>query len=365
MNIHESTSSYEAWLRKRTAVVETDLETKHQRMSEDVFSFMRATFYRWAEIWNEGPRDLRRAPVVFAVGDLHVENFGTWRDADGRLVWGVNDFDEAYLLPYTNDLVRLATSALLAIAQHQLTIDPAAACAVLLSGYTAVLTDGGLPFVLAERHAWLRDAVISDQRDPEKYWKKLTELPVIVDGVPGKVDKLLANALPERRLAFDVVHREAGLGSLGRERWTALAEWRGGLVAREAKAAVPSACAWANRVRRPGSYYPETVTRAVRCPDPSLVLTRNWTVRRLAPDCSRIELKNLGHERNEQMLFEAMGRETANIHLGSGRAVNKVVRHLAKRPAGWLYEAAQLMVARITDDWNAWRGDFDAEPRTQ
>jgi len=32
---------------------------------------------------------------VLAVGDLHVENFGTWRDAEGRLIWGVNDFDES------------------------------------------------------------------------------------------------------------------------------------------------------------------------------------------------------------------------------------------------------------------------------
>ena len=57
---------------------------------------------------------LARAPRALAVGDLHVENFGTWRDVEGRLIWGINDFDEAWRLPYTNDLVRLATSALLA-----------------------------------------------------------------------------------------------------------------------------------------------------------------------------------------------------------------------------------------------------------
>ena len=49
--------------------------------------------------------------MVLAIGDLHLENFGTWRDAEGRLVWGINDFDEAWALPYTNDLIRLATSA--------------------------------------------------------------------------------------------------------------------------------------------------------------------------------------------------------------------------------------------------------------
>ena len=51
---------------------------------------------------------------MLAVGDMHVENFGTWRDAEGRLVWGVNDFDEAAKMPYTIDLVRLAASAMLA-----------------------------------------------------------------------------------------------------------------------------------------------------------------------------------------------------------------------------------------------------------
>ena len=35
--------------------------------------------------------------------------YGTWRDTEGRLVWGINDFDEAYPSPYTNDLVRLAS----------------------------------------------------------------------------------------------------------------------------------------------------------------------------------------------------------------------------------------------------------------
>ena len=54
---------------------------------------------------------------MLAVGDIHVENFGTWRDAEGRLVWGVNDFDEAARMPYAIDIVRLATSAVLAEVQ--------------------------------------------------------------------------------------------------------------------------------------------------------------------------------------------------------------------------------------------------------
>ena len=79
-------------------------------MKESVFAFLRATYYRWIQVWPEVCPQLVSAATVLAIGDLHVENFGTWRDIEGRLVWGINDFDEAYPLPYTNDLVRLASS---------------------------------------------------------------------------------------------------------------------------------------------------------------------------------------------------------------------------------------------------------------
>jgi uncharacterized protein (DUF2252 family) len=64
-------------------------------MRKGVFAFLRATFYRWSQIFPEFCSDLRLAPTVLAVADLHVENFGTWRDGDDRLVWGINDFDES------------------------------------------------------------------------------------------------------------------------------------------------------------------------------------------------------------------------------------------------------------------------------
>src|SRR5437868_13651106 len=79
-------------------------------LGNDPFSFFRATYYRWTQQFDALDRSLSKAPVVLAVGDLHLENYGTWRDALGRLAWGINDFDEAFPLPYTNDLLRLATS---------------------------------------------------------------------------------------------------------------------------------------------------------------------------------------------------------------------------------------------------------------
>src|ERR1700722_5411140 len=115
MNIQQATRQYETWLASRVRIVKSDLVTKHELMAQDAFSFLRATFYRWMQLFPELCPKAANAPTVLAVGDLHVENYGTWRDTEGRLVWGINDFDEAFPLPYTVDLVRLAASALLAV----------------------------------------------------------------------------------------------------------------------------------------------------------------------------------------------------------------------------------------------------------
>ena len=54
------------------------------------------------------------APKILCIGDIHIENFGTWRDAQSRFVWGVNNFDEAPVMSYAYELIRLVTSARLA-----------------------------------------------------------------------------------------------------------------------------------------------------------------------------------------------------------------------------------------------------------
>ena len=86
-------------MRKSTTVVSSDIRSKHEQMKESPFSFLRVSFYRWAQLWPVVCEDLCRAPKILAVGDLHVNSFGTWRDSEGRLCWGVDDFDESYPLP--------------------------------------------------------------------------------------------------------------------------------------------------------------------------------------------------------------------------------------------------------------------------
>jgi uncharacterized protein (DUF2252 family) len=124
MGIVAANRTYEAWLTKqlRGGMVSGDLDRKHAKMSESPFSFLRATYWRWAEKILEVCPDLAGAPPVLAVGDIHLENFGTWRDQEGRVVWGVNDYDEAAEMPYLLDVVRLATSAVLGSTRDQLSL---------------------------------------------------------------------------------------------------------------------------------------------------------------------------------------------------------------------------------------------------
>ena len=349
MKIAKATDRYEAWLSRHLTILEKDLELKHEAMRSAPFPFLRATYYRWAQTWAEICGEAARAPETLAVGDLHVENFGTWRDVEGRLIWGINDFDEAYRMPYTNDLIRLSTSALMA----QMTCDERPGIDAIAAGYREALEAGGKPFALAEHHHSLRLMATARLHEVEKYWEKLHALPELGSKPPAGAVKAIARLMPERGLQYRIAHRIAGLGSLGRERYVALAEWRGGTVAREAKALAPSACVWAANGRASEIHYQLILDRSVRCPDPFVRLQRRWIVRRLAPDCSRIELGALPGERDEMRLLHAMGWETANVHLGTTKA-RTILNDLKKRPRGWLWSAARKMQKAVLADFEDW-----------
>ena len=73
MNIVQATYQYERWLGQHTTLVRPDLVLKHASMKRDAFSFLRATFYRWTQVWGDVCADLCGAPEVLAIGDLHVK----------------------------------------------------------------------------------------------------------------------------------------------------------------------------------------------------------------------------------------------------------------------------------------------------
>ena len=100
--------------------------TKFRKMARDPFAFYRGTACLFYADVGEGGRYAgfdadwvdEESARVWIQGDLHAENFGTYLDADGRLVFDVNDFDEAYLGHWTWDLARFAASlALMSLAE--------------------------------------------------------------------------------------------------------------------------------------------------------------------------------------------------------------------------------------------------------
>jgi hypothetical protein len=352
VNIRQATSQYEAWLGAQLPLLKEDIRLKHERMRSDPFLFLRATFYRWAQVWRESCGKIANGPVVLSVGDLHVENFGTWRDKEGRLVWGVNDYDETYSLPYTNDLIRLTTSALLA--REELDTPPKRAAREILRGYEESLKAGGKAFVLVDHDTPLRRMVIHRLKEPQRFWEKFARLVPLKKPVPQSVLEAVRTILPADDIRLKFAHRIAGLGSLGRERFTGIGAWEGGSLAREVKSIAPSACFFTEGKRRGPIFIAEILQRAVRAHDPYWRMQGPWIVRRLSPDCFRLELTHLPKERDELKLLYAMGWETANIHLGSGKGP-QIRKDLRKKPADWLFKAATTMEAQVREDWEEWK----------
>ena len=85
---------------------------KYRKMAGDPHAFYRGSaclFY--ADVTaRDDPFATGDSGRIWIHGDLHVENFGTYLNADGRLVFDINDFDEAYLGRFTWDLQRFAAS---------------------------------------------------------------------------------------------------------------------------------------------------------------------------------------------------------------------------------------------------------------
>jgi hypothetical protein len=349
----KSIKDYEAWLETQLDEIwKGDLREKHEKMKEDAFVFLRATYWRWAETILDICPDLDGAPQVLGVGDIHLENFGVWRDREGRLVWGVNDFDEAADMPYTVDIVRLATSAVLARPADRMRRK--IVCTTILKGYRDGLK-APRPFVLDEEHAWLRALLTVSEDERERFWKKMDELK------PKQISELyrkpIESEMPDANAMIEkFAKRSAGTGSLGRPRWVAIAKWHGGRLVREAKAIVPSA--WtlvAGRTSRKLAGKAIAAGR-YRAPDPWYMVGDTVVVRRLSPNARKVEVENDPNELLDRDMLRAMGHELANIHLGNGKPKDAIKKDLAGRSDDWLYAATETASEFVTGEFERWRG---------
>ena len=346
-----SLADHDAWTDARIPTLAAARADKHARMAADPFAFLRGSYPRWAQrvaVLAPDPP----GPVGPAVGDLHVENFGTWRDGESRLVWGVNDLDEADRLPAAHDLLRLATRARLA-PWHGTPAEGADVVTALLDGYAAAVASGGGPLVL-------------DRPDPpplvpllpavhgHRWWAALAELPPARD-VPDAALDLLRASLPAGAGPVDLRARTAGMGSRDHLRIVAVARVRGAPTVREVKARTPPATHW---LHPPADDAPRVAAALAqdprRSPDPVLRITDGWVVRRLAPWSDRIELSDLHRPADVGHLLAAMGADAADVHLG-GAGAAELARITAPTGRAWLHAAAERMLEDTVSDWHTWR----------
>jgi hypothetical protein len=344
LSFRASMAAYEDGLRKLFGDYfrERDLDAKHAKMREDPFVFLRGTCWRWAEAAPELCPALMRAPAAGSVGDAHVGNFGLWRDAEARLVFGVNDFDEAARTPWPLDLVRLAASAIVADDG----LDAAEIAGSILKGYAEGL---GRPraFVLEREHLDLRDAYAATDEKREDFWRDLEEGRPEPPAAPPGFEAQLKAALPGVS-APAIFPRQAGVGSLGRPRFVAYGEVGGGPAAREIKGRAPSC--W-------GHDDPGLAQRLAagnwRSPDPYLQYGADAVLRRLAPNNRKLKLDELKARRADECL-SAMAADIAAIHAGETADFEAIRLDLTSRGDDWLAQAARKVAAWTLDEHHAW-----------
>lgn len=336
MSFLKQNQNFEKWLGTQCSVVEADLVRKHRRMRQDAMSFLRATYFYWSKHIEETCKDVRLAPAVLAVGDIHVENFGTWRDAEGRLVWGVNDFDEAAVMPYTFDLVRLATSVKL-FPDRMLSMGRA--CEAILVGYRRGLKHPG-PTLLDEHATWMRPMVACTDGDRRLFWRDIDNLHPC--GPPEEALAALDSVLPKGATVEFHASWAKGGGSLGRPRFVLVAHYQGGRIVREAKAFVTSSWDWAHHKQGNPDNFMRLATGHYRAPDPLLDVHKHaYIVRRVAADSRKIDLSAEGNSLIDERILAAMGADLAAIHCTDKRKAALIDEDLKGRGDDWLRDCTE------------------------
>jgi uncharacterized protein (DUF2252 family) len=225
------------------------LALKYGAMRASAFAFFRGTAHLFWDDWPEGGTLLDDAPHAWVCGDLHLENFGSYRGDNGLTYFDLNDFDEAALAPATRDLARFVTSVHLAAATLHLSAGAATELSrIFLSAYVAALEDGKARWLeRSTARGMVRELLRGvKQRTREALLDLRVEFRgrqrrLKIDGVhalkASRADRALvidclrrvADAHQDRKFfkVIDVARRVAGTGSLGVSRFVVLVRGHG------------------------------------------------------------------------------------------------------------------------------------------
>ena len=105
---------------------------------------------------------------------------------------------------------------------------PKESAEAIVAGYQTGLEQRRQPLRSGGGSRWLRAIAESKLRDPVAFWQKMDRLPAFRSDVSESAREALEHMLPQPGIEYRLAHRIAGIGSLGRVRIVALAEWNGG-----------------------------------------------------------------------------------------------------------------------------------------
>jgi uncharacterized protein (DUF2252 family) len=220
------------------------LKYKYKFMRESLFRFYRGTCHLFYE-------DLTKkglahdAPIGWICGDLHLENFGSFRSNNGLVYFDLNDFDEAVLAPVTWEVVRFVTSIFVGFESLGIDCRKAEKMALLyLKTYTETLKGGKSEYIEAGTSEgivkdFLKAASRKGQKDiiTKRTFLSKRDRRILLDNPKHLAVKcdlkrdLLAHLAtwlknddnsPYNYRPIDVIFRVAGTGSVGLDRFTFL-----------------------------------------------------------------------------------------------------------------------------------------------
>jgi uncharacterized protein (DUF2252 family) len=378
------------------------LAMKYRNMRSDPFVFLRATCHLFYARLPLEPV-MRKAPAAWACGDLHLENFGSYKGDNRQVYFDLNDFDEALLAPLTWDPVRGLASILVGEgALHRDPAVPAHLCQVFLDAYALALIDGKPRWVERETAvppvSDLLQAVRTRSRPDfldSRTERQGRRRKIRIDGrkalaaTPQQhaavkaffADFAAQQPVPRFFDVLDVARRIAGNGSLGVDRYVVLVRGKGspdGNYLLDLKQALPASPlprvpllqpAWANEAQRVVTVQRRMQAIAMAFLHPVVMGGQPYVLRALQPSEDRVALASAGVRHpvaRLESLVTVMAKCLAWAQLrSSGRSGSASADELIDFAQGrkWrrqLMEIARHCAAQVESDWKLFAAAYDA-----
>jgi len=218
---------------------EATLALKYKLTADNEFTFYRATCHLFYEDMAKSAA-LSHGPMVWICGDLHLENFGSYRASNGLVYFDINDFDEAVLAPASWELARFLCSIGMASDLWKYSSGEAEALMLLvLKAYTKALAGGKAYAIERETSPPLiqqffemaesqkEKELIKDRVDRKKEKLKIIKNKTLpLEKELQQLVKFSVNDFLKEHYGYlkvkDVAFRIAGTGSLGVKRYVLL-----------------------------------------------------------------------------------------------------------------------------------------------